>query len=61
MVRLHETRPVMAPSTPRQVLIVDDNIDLAENIAEILQMDGHHTRVAGSAGEAFPCRTRERT
>ena len=44
----------MATITPRQILIVDDNLDLAENIAEILQMEGHFTRVAGSAEEAFP-------
>ena len=30
----------------RRVLIIDDNVDLAENIAEILQMDGHTTEVA---------------
>jgi DNA-binding NtrC family response regulator len=35
------------------VLIVDDNVDLAENIAEILQMDGHTTRVAATAEEAL--------
>jgi DNA-binding NtrC family response regulator len=34
---------------PRQVLIVDDNVALAENIAEVLQIDGHVTRVAASA------------
>jgi DNA-binding response OmpR family regulator len=38
----------------RRVLIIDDNIDLAENIAEILQMDGHATDVAASAEDAFP-------
>lgn len=38
----------------REVLIVDDNLNLAENIAEILQIDGHTTRVAGSAEEALP-------
>jgi DNA-binding NtrC family response regulator len=37
----------------RQVLIVDDNLALAENIAEILQLDGHIARVAGSAEELF--------
>jgi len=37
-----------------RVLIVDDNIDLAENIAEILQFDGHLTDVAFSAEEAIP-------
>lgn len=37
----------------RRVLIVDDNVDLAENIAEILQIDGHLTEVAFSAEEAL--------
>ena len=44
----------MAMINPRLVLIIDDNLDLAENLAEILQMDGHLTHVAGSAEEAFP-------
>jgi DNA-binding response OmpR family regulator len=35
------------------VLIIDDNVDLAENIAEILQLDGHVTEVARSAEDAF--------
>jgi DNA-binding NtrC family response regulator len=38
----------------QRILIVDDNVDLAENIAEILQMDGHFTDVAGSGEEALP-------
>ena len=33
----------------RRVLIVDDNVELAENIAEILQLDGHLTQIASSA------------
>jgi len=44
----------MAAVNVRRVLIVDDNLSLAENIAEILQLDGHTTRIAGSAEEAFP-------
>jgi two-component system CheB/CheR fusion protein len=44
----------MATVNSRRVLIIDDNVDLAENIAEILQMDGHATDVAASAEEAFP-------
>lgn len=44
----------MAAVTVRHVLIVDDNVSLAENIAEILQIYGHTTRVAGCAEEAFP-------
>ncbi|HVV48368.1 MAG TPA: response regulator [Polyangia bacterium] len=35
------------------MLIVDDNVELAENIAEILAMDGHLTTVAVSAEEAL--------
>jgi DNA-binding NtrC family response regulator len=38
----------------RRVMIIDDNVGLAENIAEILQMDGHATQIASSAEEAFP-------
>ncbi len=36
------------------VLIIDDNVELAENIAEILEMEGHVTHVAASAEEALP-------
>ena len=38
----------------RTVLIVDDNQDLAENIAEILTMRGYATEIATSAEEALP-------
>ena len=44
----------MGAVTPRHVLIVDDNLSFAENIAEVLQLDGHITRFVGSAEEAFP-------
>src|SRR3569623_1835808 len=37
-----------------RVLIVDDNVALAENIAEVLEFDGHTIDVAGSAEEAMP-------
>jgi DNA-binding NtrC family response regulator len=36
------------------VLIVDDNIALAENLAEILELEGYGTEVAASAEEALP-------
>lgn len=39
---------------PNRVLIVDDNHDLAENIAEILAMRGFATEIAASAEEALP-------
>ena len=35
--------------TGARVLIVDDNVGLAENIAEILGIDGHTTVLAASA------------
>jgi DNA-binding response OmpR family regulator len=43
----------MATGNLRRVLIVDDNLDLAENIAEILQIDGHLTDIAGSAEDGL--------
>ncbi len=43
----------MVNANPRRVLIIDDNVDLAENIAEILQIDGHLTEVVNSAEEAL--------
>jgi DNA-binding response OmpR family regulator len=39
---------------PNRVLIVDDNQDLAENIAEILALKGFVTDIAASAEEALP-------
>jgi CheY-like chemotaxis protein len=41
------------PPGPKRILIVDDNVGLAENIAEILEMEGHSTTVAASAEEAL--------
>ena len=37
----------------QRVLIVDDNVALAENIAEILEMHGYVTQVAASGEEAL--------
>jgi DNA-binding NtrC family response regulator len=37
----------------KRVLIVDDNVGLAENIAELLELEGHATSVAASAEEAL--------
>jgi DNA-binding NtrC family response regulator len=36
-----------------RILIIDDNVNFAENIAEILQIDGHVTEIAASAEEAL--------
>jgi DNA-binding response OmpR family regulator len=41
------------PVNSRRVLIVDDNLDLAENIAEILELDGFVTDIAPSAEDAL--------
>jgi DNA-binding NtrC family response regulator len=38
---------------PRRILIVDDNAELAENLAEILRLNGHSTEVAISAEDAL--------
>ena len=46
------TRPI-GTSILRRVLIVDDNVDLADNIAEILRIEGHATQVAASAEEGL--------
>lgn len=43
----------MVDVVPRRVLIIDDNFELAENIAEILRMDGFATDVAASAEDAW--------
>jgi two-component system response regulator HydG len=40
-------------STRGRILVVDDHIALAENIAEMLEMDGYQTSIAGSAAEAL--------
>ena len=40
-------------ASERRILIVDDNLGLAENIAEVLRLDGHTTEVVGSAEEAL--------
>lgn len=43
----------IALASARRALIVDDNTTLAENIAEILEIDGWVTDVSGSAEEAL--------
>jgi DNA-binding NtrC family response regulator len=43
----------VATSILRRVLIVDDNVDLADNIAEILRIAGHAIQVAASAEEGL--------
>jgi DNA-binding response OmpR family regulator len=43
-----------ATSTAGRVVIVDDNVPLAENIAEILVMDGFEADVSATAEDALP-------
>jgi DNA-binding response OmpR family regulator len=44
----------MANESTNSVLVVDDNRDLAENIAEILGLRGFAATIATSAEEALP-------
>jgi signal transduction histidine kinase len=43
-----EVRPPVrpAPAAPRRILIVDDNVDAARTLADLLELDGHETHVA---------------
>ena len=36
-----------------RVLVVDDNVDMAENVAEVLEISGYRASVARSAEEAL--------
>ncbi|MBC8131616.1 MAG: response regulator [Deltaproteobacteria bacterium] len=45
---------MLRPDQVLSVLIVDDNVGLAENIAEILDAEGYATEIAASAEEALP-------
>ncbi len=40
-----DQQPV-APSAPRRILVVDDNVDAAESLAVLLRLEGHEVRVA---------------
>jgi CheY-like chemotaxis protein len=39
----------------RRVLVVDDNVDAAQALALVLQLDGHEVRAAFGAAEALGC------
>jgi two-component system CheB/CheR fusion protein len=42
-----DARPAQeAPSRGRRVLVVDDNVDAAELLAEVLELDGHEVSIA---------------
>jgi signal transduction histidine kinase len=38
--------PISAPPPPRRILVVDDNVDAALTLAELLTLSGHETHVA---------------
>ncbi len=39
-------RALAPPVTPRRILVVDDNVDAAQTLAELLGLDGHKVHVA---------------
>jgi signal transduction histidine kinase len=41
------------PARPRRILVVDDNADAADALAELLRLDGHQATVATSAQQAL--------
>jgi CheY-like chemotaxis protein len=41
-----EDKQVVAPTAPRRILVVDDNVDAAESLALLLRLGGHEVRVA---------------
>ena len=47
-----QTAPPQAPGTAR-ILVVDDNADAAETLADLLQMSGYEVRTAGDARAAL--------
>ena len=48
-----ETPSVQPPMSGRRVLVVDDNVDGAESLANMLQIGGHETRTAHSGPAAL--------
>jgi PAS domain S-box-containing protein len=45
--------PGAAPQTPRRVLIIEDNVDAAESLRELLELSGHEIAVAYSGPEGL--------
>jgi len=48
-----DDKQVVAPTAPRRILVVDDNVDAAESLAVLLRLDGHEVRVASDGPEAL--------
>jgi CheY-like chemotaxis protein len=58
-IRLSQVTPTPATTTtapinipPRRIFIVDDNVDAAESLATLLQLDGHEVQTAWSSKDA---------
>jgi len=47
--------PAVAPVHGRRILIVDDNQDAAESIAQYLQLEGHEVKTVGDGMQALAC------
>jgi CheY-like chemotaxis protein len=50
-----KSEPVRHEAVPRRVLIVDDNEDAANSLADLLRIEGHETRVAYNGPDALGC------
>jgi two-component system CheB/CheR fusion protein len=48
-----EVQQPAAPSVPRRIRVVDDNVDAAESLAVLLRLEGHEVRVAGDGPAAL--------
>src|SRR5262249_58987332 len=48
-----EVQPPVAPTAPRRLLVVDDNVDAAESLAVLLRLAGHEVRVASDGPAAL--------
>jgi two-component system CheB/CheR fusion protein len=46
-------RAVAPPSAPRRILVVDDNLDAAESLTMLLQLDGHDVRMTSEGRAAL--------
>ena len=47
------TLPSSTTPAPRKVLIADDNVDAAESLATLLELDGHEVRIAHDGLQAL--------
>jgi signal transduction histidine kinase/DNA-binding response OmpR family regulator len=48
-------RPAPPPALGQRILIVDDNQDAAESIAQYLQLEGHEVKTVGDGMQALAC------